>query len=279
MGTEYIKTMKNTGDFKFRKHLAGGCIRAGIAVVLAVSVSACTMVHRDSFTGATSAQRDVRSYESSIQLAEASIEGGDYNTALHIYRRLAAGHPDDAELNRALGNALLAAGALDEAEQTYRMVAERNPDSLEAMVGLGRVYLAKSDGRNSIKAFNEALKIDPVSYVARNGLAVALDHLGKHNDAQKIYRKLLLTRPSDLMIKSNLGLSLTMSQRYYKAITLLTNVVTDPTAPAEARHNLALAYGLAGRSEVASELELISSSHSDVRGNLQYYELMRSALK
>lgn len=89
---------------------------------------------------------------------------------------------------------------------------EVRPIGPEASIGdpylAGKTALASRRLGNAIEAFREALRRQPDSVPALNGLGVAYDRLGRHDLAQQLYRRALDLEPASVATLNNLGQSL-----------------------------------------------------------------------
>src|SRR5512140_1636014 len=84
-----------------------------------------------------------------------------------------------------------------------------------------RSELARHQAEPALAIFTSVLTTDPENIPALNGLGVALDMLGRHDEAQDAYRQVLAIAPADMIAGNNLGLSLTLAGRYADAMTVL----------------------------------------------------------
>src|SRR4051794_17643064 len=113
----------------------------------------------------------------------------------------------EAEILPLLGNALQLhkKGLLPEARTAYRQLLELAPDQFIALHMLG---VLESDTRNYQEAeivLARAIAVDPQSADAHMGRGVALNKLGRHDEARESYRRALALRPNYALALSNLG--------------------------------------------------------------------------
>src|SRR5690606_10733888 len=80
----------------------------------------------------------------------------------------------------------------------------------------------------------------------------------------------------DTGLRNNLGLSLALAGNSADAIDVLHQLTESPDASVRNRQNLALAYGLAGDAGRASAIAQRDLPAEAIRGNLAYYEKLRS---
>jgi tetratricopeptide (TPR) repeat protein len=72
----------------------------------------------------------------------------------------------------------------------------------------GRTALASGEVGVAVEQFRRALRADPASVPALNGLAVAYDEIGRFDVAQGLYRRALAIAPQSAATMNNLGRSL-----------------------------------------------------------------------
>ena len=113
---------------------------------------------------------------------------------------------------------------------------------------------------------------------AQNGIGIALDYLGQHEDAEIHYRLALRGQPDDLVTLNNLAHSYVLAGKYDEAIALLEPHASDKHATPELRQNLAEAYGLNGMYVDAERLARADLKPQDVKRNLAYYRARRARL-
>ncbi len=217
--------------------------------------------------------------DGNMRLAQASILGGDYQSAIRLYQRQIAKAPKNLTHHLKLAETLVNAGAYDEATQAYRKAIRVEPTSPAPWVGLGKISLRRAKPYEAFDHFLQASARDQQSSEALNGMAVSRDYQGRHKEAQTLYHQLLEQQPYDLQIKSNIGLSMALEGRSSQAIQYLLSFAATPNAPIQARHNLALAYALAGNSANAEDILRLDLGPSEVNSSKQYFEMIKSVMR
>lgn len=144
-----------------------------------------------------------------------------------------------------------------------------------AQIKNGRAQLARHEAEPARATFADVLTAAPTSAPALNGLGLALDMLGRHDEAQTAYRQALANVPDDIVARNNLGLSLTLSGRYSEAIAALQPIALGQAASPRARQNLAIAMALDGDRDGAAKLERLDMREEDVQSNLNMLTSMR----
>ncbi len=209
-----------------------------------------------------------------VGLADAALAAGDSAAAIRMYRDLAREYPLSIEPRIKLGSALLAVNAPQEAARVYEGANKLNP-TYDGVTGLGRVYLALRQPADALEEFDRAAKMRPGDATAMNGQGVALDQLGRHVEAQKIYLAILDKDPSNIKVRSNYALSLAFAGKYDDATDILSSLAQVPGSGEKIRQNLALVYGLAGNSGQAAHFGRMDLDEDAVNSNLKYYNAVR----
>lgn len=214
------------------------------------------------------------SVETLVRMGDYTMSRGEIPSAISLYRRAHAAAPDrDLPLEK-LGRALSTIGSHDEAAGAYRSLLEIDPVNLIGLRGLGNAYLALNDPDLALPNLEAAVAIgkDASSY---SSLGVALDMLGRHQDAQDAYDRALELAPGDLDVATNLAISLSLSDRHDEAVQLMRQTAGAPTATVRHRQNLALIYGLANRTDDARAVARIDLDELTVERSLAYYAMLQ----
>lgn len=194
--------------------------------------------------------------QSLIYGAQGAMQQGNYAAAERDYLtavRLSAGHIE-AHLGLAR---LYDKQALPEKESAILTRAlTLQPNHPLANYLLGKRLLAENRNEEARERFTNGLRIQPNNVDLIVGNAVAEDMLGNHEKAQAIYTRLMRENAkSDLSgVRTNLALSYLLSGNAQKAVDTLKTEARKPQASVVTRHNLALAYGVLGRTAEAKKL-------------------------
>jgi Flp pilus assembly protein TadD len=210
-----------------------------------------------------------------LRLGKATMDSGDYDSAVGFYRRAHQIDGRNFEALLGLGRSLSRVGANDEAAAALREALDRKPGDLEALRELGNVLIALGRPSLAISEFEAVLqkKHDSRTF---NGMGVALDMLGDQGAAQAHYRAGLEIDPSNVSIRNNLALSLAVSGKYAEAVRLLESVTGGVGATPRERQNLALVYGLAGEWEKSARVARLDLDEQAVRRNLAFYQTLKA---
>lgn len=265
-----------------------GSIGAPVFVVAALAVSGCTnsgpfAAAEQALSPAAQAQAMQEEFGPAVRLARASRRAGDYASAVNLYRNAVAAGASDPSLLVELGDTLVDAGSPDDSIDTYWKVLglpKVDPKSgarLAAIRGLGRAYLQLGQADTALEHWNQAVELAPGDGAALVGKGVALDTLGRHIEAQAIYRAVLTDAPHDVPARNDLALSLAMSGHFDDALEIMMPMVRASTSTAQLRQNLALIYGLKGDKDHATSVSRMDLDQQTTEANLRFYDFVRTS--
>lgn len=212
-----------------------------------------------------------------LRLGAAAEAAGDVGNAVSVYQRAQALYPAAVEPPRRLGDLYRGRALYDLAVRAYRDAVAAAPGDRDARHGLAAALTRQGQLREAGEQYDALLAGDPADIRAWNGKGVVQDLGGDHAAAWESFRGGLKLAPDNLALRTNLGLSLALGGRLDEAIPMLERAAAEPGAGSETRQNLALAYGLAGRSQDAARLGQKDLAKGDVARNLEVYDMMRTA--
>ena len=252
-----------------------------VAILLGISISqtGCSLGPRQVITTqAVQVPADMSAHqrlEETSKVADAARQSGNFSTCADLYGKVIAQGLDTVDSHLNLAECLLGSGNIDGALSEYKLVENRAPTDVRGQIGMGRVNLVRRQPALALAAYSRALGDEPGNPVATNGKGVALDLLGRHLEAQAVYRHGLAANPDDRTLRNNLGLSLVFTKNYDEAVGILTALAEEPEATPRNRQNLALALGMQGDTTDAKMVAAHDLDDSSVENNLRYYDYMR----
>ncbi len=223
-------------------------------------------------------EKGTLSHASDQRLADSALDGGNPDIAISLYKKILMRTPGDQHALLGLANALFQVNNLEQARQVFLQIESLAPGQLDAELGLARIAVRQRQFAGAISRYQAILQRMPDSLPATAGLGVAYDLQGSHTLAQATYRQALPGHPDELGPRNDLGLSLILSLDLRQAIAELLKIVDNPAAPVQARHNLALAYGLLGNQSAAERALAGELAPTQVQANLRYYRTLRERL-
>jgi len=212
-----------------------------------------------------------------LRIAESALESGDTQLAISLFERALNADPSSLPAELGLADAIYQTGDLARSGVLYRQAAAAAPNDPRAQLGLARVALRERRLDEAVSRYRQLLSAHPDNAVAAEGLGAALDLQGKHGEAQAVYRSALARHPEAQGLKANLGLSLILDRRARDGANVLLDIAGLPDAPAQARENLALAYGVLGNAEAAKQILTADMPAASAEDNLQFYRSLRDA--
>ncbi len=243
---------------------ASSVVQAFLVLGLAVLASACAA------PAAQHAAQGSLGAADRLRVAQAAAESGNPQLAASMYLRALAdpklatadriraadtlvvlGHPGSAEA--ALTERLHAAPALDAADEAALRRA------------LARLHIVAGQPAQALLECDALLARDHGDTAATVDKAVALDLLGRHEEAQALYREALQKTPDDAAVRNDLALSVALQGRISEAQAVAAPLRARPDLPDRVKTDLGLLYA-AGNDpgNAASWLDGRSTSDADV---------------
>ena len=109
------------------------------------------------------------------------------------------------------------AGNLAEAEAIYREILVRQPNSADALHLMGLIAAKKGNREFGIELIKRAISINPKEAGYYVNLGIALQALGRSNDAVAAYYKAIKLQPSCVEAFNNLGAAMLCQDRFDEA--------------------------------------------------------------
>lgn len=212
-----------------------------------------------------------------IRLGDRTLEANDVLNAKNFYQRALSLEPLNREAMNKLAGTLERLNERRALEQLYGNAVSRKPDDANLLRLYGNALVGTDKIPQAIIQFDKALKLDPLNAKAHNSLGVAFDLTGKHDQAQESYQKALAITPGEPEFINNLALSRALSGDYESAVEILSPFAFDPQASKRMRLNLALIYGLMGNDDMASKVAGQILDRESLEHNLKVYEALRRA--
>ena len=257
-------------------------LRPGVfaAALISVTVTACESTsNRPGVVGggtpAGSVELDAQSVDTLVRLGDFTLARGDAASAVAMYNRAHQAEPNAILPLMRLGVAFAQLGSYEESAGAYRAALAIEPVNPDAHRGLGNALVALNRPQEGLPNLETALAMsnDPRAY---NSIGVALDMLGRHDDAQFYYRQGVELAPGDTDLTANLALSLALSNQFDEAIALMRGAAARPDATARHRQNLALILALADRTDEAIGVARQDLDEEAVDRNIAFYEYVKS---
>ena len=167
------------------------------------------------------------------------------------WSKAAALLPDDAQVQRSLGDALLQLGRLRDAAASYGRALALDPRSAAVHNNLGNVMLRLGLPQDAAESYRRALTLEPNFALAHNNLGNALRAAGRRDEAIESYGRALAVDPGYPEAYNNLGNAYLDAGRLDDAETQYRRAIALKPDFAEAHNNLGNALRSLGRFEAA----------------------------
>ncbi|HOZ48077.1 MAG TPA: glycosyltransferase [Candidatus Hydrogenedentes bacterium] len=130
------------------------------------------------------------------ELGHQYAELGEYGAAAAAYREALKRAPHDAGLLKDLGGVLHMTGRADAALQALDLAVRTDPTLAEAWRNLGVVHAARACWRDAEVCFARALELAPDWAEGHRYLGIALEHVGRLQEAVDEARQAVLSCPA-----------------------------------------------------------------------------------
>ena len=160
---------------------------------------------------------------------------------------------DRAAIKQAIenGNNAREEGNYDKAFASYRRVAEKlNPKDARALYGLGNVYFDLACNDQAVRAYTDALRIDPDFKDASIALGYTYASKERYPDAEARFRAVLKKHPQNASAMIGLAYIAVKKKQYNEAIPQLDPIIANRSTKNQDR---ALAYLYVGDIHLAQE--------------------------
>ncbi len=198
-------------------------------------------------------------------LTQMAFWAGEYNT-----------FPNDLDAARHFAEALRQGGRTDRAVQVAGEALGRFPDDSPLLTTYGLAQIAADHPQEALRPLALAAEADPRNWRVRSALGVALDQLGRTDEARRAYQEALAIQPGDPGVLTNIGVSHLISGQPEEAEPILRQAVALPGAPPQARQNLAIALALQGQFAEAEQLERIDLPPATAQANMIFLRSLLS---
>jgi choline-sulfatase len=132
-----------------------------------------------------------------IVLADYLAASGALPKALALLDAVVIAHPDEVEALNSLGVVAMRMGRHDRAREAFRKVLELDPTSATAYANLGADALSSGNLQGAVGDLTRALELDPRQYTVLYNRALALDSLGRREEARRDMERFVNEAPAE----------------------------------------------------------------------------------
>lgn len=210
--------------------------------------------------------------KTAVETAARLKEEGDYRAAAALYSEMLQRKPDSAPAAIALAAMQRKMGQPEQALMLMRRMEIQYPSDPDIMTQIGYAQVDLGQTQEAVRTFDRLMALKHHNAAAYNGKGVAFDSAGNHVAAQHLYEHALKLDPNAVNIKNNLAMSKILTGHPQEAIALLEPLHAAEPDNSIIRHNLAMAYGMAGRDSRSLELNMVDLTREQAEENLKFYK-------
>ncbi len=208
--------------------------------------------------------------------ADGALRTGDRESAISDYETAIAASNGHVEAHLALAQLYLSQQNAGDAKTVLERAVALQPNHPQANYLLGKILIDENQPREAAKHFAAGLQNAPNNSELLNGAGIASDMLGDHSAAQGYYHQALNNaKPDDKnMLNTNLGMSYLLGGDAKRAVDILKVEAKKPNASPVTKQDLALAYGLLGRTadaKAAAHNEMTEDERQEALARLKAY--------
>ena len=205
--------------------------------------------------------------------ADAGVAEEENLGLLAKLRQLRESHaqdPADIETALAYSRGLRRIGSARRALEVMEASGALHPEDARVQEEFAKVLLSNGEHRRALEILDSLPPSRSQDWRSLSAHGVALDHAGRHKEAQEKYHRALELEAGHPAILTNLGLSHILNGEPETAEAHLRLALGDARADARTRQNLALALGLRGRLAEAEQLAARDLPPEAIQNNLAW---------
>ncbi|HUV35670.1 MAG TPA: tetratricopeptide repeat protein [Patescibacteria group bacterium] len=190
-------------------------------------------------------------FETHLKEGVEAFNTGDFERAVHAFRRAADIHPEYADIRFKLGLSYLRGGLHEQARRELEAALEINPGYTEARFYLGINFLDQKMHREARPHFERAVSEKPGYADLQCFLGATLFYLGEFEDAKRILEHTLELSPHYTKAQYYYGLLLYTLGERKQAVEFLSEGIKGEERRSDAGMSLALVHIREGNLEEA----------------------------
>jgi tetratricopeptide (TPR) repeat protein len=160
------------------------------------------------------------------------FEQGNFNEALSIFMTMNREDPTDHQVILNIALCLENMNDIEQAQTWYYKAQKANPTNIYVWNAIGNLHSRKGEGDAAVRAFTQAIGLNPRSDELFYNRGNAQQARGDHASAAKDFKKATKLRPDYYEAWNNMGSSYMSLMEYKKAIDALRKTLTFiPTHP------------------------------------------------
>jgi superkiller protein 3 len=210
------------------------------------------------------------------KLGDYLIKKGQVNEAVAAYRKSIDLNPEHQNSHFDLGCSLAMLGEYDAALDSLNHAFELKPSHSEIHCHIGRIHLMKGEISEAIDRLNQALAANPDDIMACFTLACAYNHKGMHDDAEKLFKKVISRYMELVKVKTGfaeghyyMGRSYFLLGDKEKAVENLLKAVEYDTEAIDYHYSFGMLYSDADAFCSLAEAQYDLGQYDEARSNLK----------
>ena len=203
------------------------------------------------------------------------VQTGYWKSTEALFAHVREVSPDNALGNIEAGDEALRAGRLDEAARSFMAALRRQPGSASAMEGLATVLERQGRGEEAIAMLARAVRAEPSLPGLAQHYASALANHGRYREALAEYQRIFALEPDRPGVALGLGAVLGQLGRGDEAIAMFRRAVRQ--SPDDAGPHEALGIALARAGDYAAAIPELERALAIAPGFPRAREVLRAA--
>ncbi|UCH22170.1 MAG: tetratricopeptide repeat protein [Deltaproteobacteria bacterium] len=168
---------------------------------------------------------------------------GDYNKALHFYKKATEEDPGDERAWFGLGYCYVGLGKPADAIHAYKQAIKMNPRNASAYNNLAKYYNNIGRHEDAIETYRKVIQIDSEFGPAYFNLGLLYAKLGRFNEGKESFKQALRIDPSDASAHYYMGITCGKLGQYQEALEAHKEALQIEPDLAPAHYNMGLVYG------------------------------------
>jgi tetratricopeptide (TPR) repeat protein len=168
---------------------------------------------------------------------------GEYNKALHYYKKATEEDPGDERAWFGLGYCYVGLGKPADAIDAYKQAIKTNPRNAPAYNNLANYYNEIGRHEDAIETYRKVIEIDSEFGPAYFNLGLLYAKLGRFNEGKASFKQALRIDPSDASAHYYMGITCGKLGQYQEALQAHKEALQIEPDLAPAHYNMGLVYG------------------------------------
>ena len=184
---------------------------------------------------------------------------GEYNEALHYYKKATEEDPNDPRAWFGLGYCYAGLDKPTDAISAYKQAIKTNPEDAPAHHNLANYYNKIGRHDDAIDTYRKVARIDPDFGPAHYNLGLLYARLGMFDKGKSSFKQAIRVDPSDASAYYYMGIACGKLRQYQQALEAHKKAIGIKPAFAPAHYNMGLIYGqlLEFEEEMAAYIQAI----------------------